>query len=114
MTYQLDIFGNEHKVLQKPTNKAKRNWENAFQRWSDRKGFDAPTETYGKCGYGAMCGYCEDNSYGRPCVRALNKMCREERITIDYDNRNFEEIWDGDYRPKPAPEIAPETQTPQE
>lgn len=35
------------------------------------------------------------NSYGRPCVRALNAMCREKRITIDYEKRNYEEVWDG-------------------
>lgn len=34
-----------------------------------------------------------DNSYGRPCVRALNAMCREKNITIDYENYDFEEIW---------------------
>lgn len=38
---------------------------------------------------------CEDNSYGRPCVRALNKMCREKGLTIDYSNRDFEQIWLG-------------------
>ena len=42
-----------------------------------------------------MCDYCEDNSYGRPCVRALNEMCREKGIAIDYDNRNYEDIWNG-------------------
>ena len=28
-------------------------------------------------------------------VRALNKMCREKRIKIDYSKRNFEDIWNG-------------------
>ena len=42
----------------------------------------------------AQCDYCDDNSYGRPCVRALNAMCRDKGIHINYNERNFEEIWD--------------------
>ena len=72
----------------------KRNWENAFQRWSDKQQQDELTE-YGACGYGAMCDYCEDVSYGRPCVRALNQMCKETGIVINYYVRDFEEIWRG-------------------
>lgn len=90
---QLDIFGNEIEVKPKPIDKEKRNWENAFQRWSNDIGFNDGTTHYGKCGYGSMCDYCEDNTYGRPCVRALNEMCREKQITIDYSKRNFEDIW---------------------
>lgn len=76
-----------------PTDKKKRNWENAFQKWSDDKHINDDTSHYGKCGYGSMCDYCTDNDYGRPCVRALNAMCRDKKIAIDYSNRNFEEIW---------------------
>ena len=70
--------------------KAKSNWENAFQRWSNKESQDGATH-WGCCGHGQICDYCEDNSKGRPCVRALNTMCREKRLTIDYTNRNFEE-----------------------
>lgn len=77
-----------------PKNNEKRRWEDAFQRWSDKHGMDSNnTTSYGCCGYGSMCDWCEDNSYGRPCVRALNAMCREKNITIDYSNRNFADIW---------------------
>lgn len=96
MTEQFDIFGNVVKPFRKPTNKEKRNWENAFQRWSDKVSQDG-TNPMGICGYGVMCDYCEDNTYGRPCVRALNEMCREKHITIDYKNKNFEDIWDGEF-----------------
>jgi hypothetical protein len=51
------------------------------------------TTAFGKCGYGCICDYCEDNSYGRPCVRALNALCRDKHITIDYQDRNFEEVF---------------------
>ena len=78
----------------KQCDKQKRNWENGFQRWSDKEAQDGTTPN-GKCGYGSMCDYCEDNSYGRPCVRALNEMCRYRRITIDYGKRNYEDVWDG-------------------
>lgn len=73
--------------------KKKRKWENAFQKWSDRQAWGDGTESYGACGYGSMCDYCKDNTYGRPCVRALNEMCRDKGIRIDYDNYEFEEIW---------------------
>lgn len=74
--------------------KAKRNWESGFQKWSDNQASDEETPL-GCCGYGSMCGWCEDSSYGRPCVRALNAMCREKRIAIDYSKRNYEDIWNG-------------------
>ena len=75
--------------------KRKRRWENAFQKWSDEQGLDGAM-SYGCCGYGSMCEWCKDNDYGRPCVRALNAMCREKGMTIDYDNMDFESIW-GNY-----------------
>ena len=75
----------------------KRNWENGFQRWSNKQGQDGTT-SYGVCGYGSMCDYCEDNTHGRPCVRALNEMCRDKYIIIDYTDRNFEDIWNGEFK----------------
>lgn len=75
----------------------KRNWENAFQKWSDENGVecDDNTTSYGCCGYGSMCDYCEDPSYGRPCVRSLNAMLRETGKRIDYSRRDFESVWEG-------------------
>ena len=96
MTEQLDIFGNAVKPTYKPINKEKRNWENAFQRWSNKES-KFGTTSLGVCGYGSMCDYCEDNTYGRPCVRALNEMCRVKNIKIDYSKRNFEDVWDGEF-----------------
>lgn len=79
------------------TDLVKRRWENAFQKWSNYMAYgEGSTNGYGCCGYGAMCDWCEDNSYGRPCVRALNKMCREKNIQIDYSDRDFEKIWYGE------------------
>ena len=72
----------------------KRRWENAFQKWSDQHGMQEDcTESWGSCGYGSMCDWCEDNSYGRPCVRALNAMCREKGISLNYDEKDFEKVW---------------------
>ena len=74
--------------------KKKRKWENAFQKWSDNHGLESDnTEDWGCCGYGSMCDWCKDNSYGRPCVRALNAMCREKQIRIDYDDCDFGKVW---------------------
>jgi len=82
------------KLFQEYANK-KRNWENAFQKWSNEHGMQEDCiESWGACGYGSMCDWCDDNSYGRPCVRALNAMCREKHINIDYSDRDFAKIWD--------------------
>lgn len=93
MMEQINLFGNDVDPTPKPTNKEKRNWESAFQKWSNKQALDG-TKHYGVCGCGSMCDYCEDNTFGRPCVRALNEMCREKRTTIDYTIRDFEKIWD--------------------
>ena len=77
--------------------KKKRNWENGFQIWSNKQSSQSDGNSFGCCGWGSMCDYCEDNSYSRPCVRALNEMCREKGIAIDYDNRNYEDIWSGNF-----------------
>ena len=70
----------------------KRRWENGFQKWSDKVSQDGLT-SLGKCGYSFICDYCNGNLFGRPCVRALNTMCKERKITIDYTKNNYEEIW---------------------
>lgn len=72
----------------------KRRWENAFQKWSDKHGMNSNgADSCGCCGYGSMCDWCDDNTYGRPCVRALNAMSRENGRKIDYSKRDFETIW---------------------
>jgi hypothetical protein len=78
--------------LKKKKRSAKRKWENAFQKWSNENGNEL-VMSYGCCGYGSMCDWCEDNSYGRPCVRALNAMCREKGVTIDYTDFDFTKVW---------------------
>lgn len=72
--------------------KKKRNWENAFQRWSNKE-FEDGSSPEGCCGYGAICDWCEDNSYGRPCIRAFNAMCREKKIVPDYTDYDFQKWW---------------------
>ena len=78
--------------------KIKRNWENAFQRWSNKESQDGTTPN-GKCGFSEICDYCDTYNFdhGRPCVRALNDMLRKTRKKIDYNNADFEKVWDGDF-----------------
>lgn len=92
MNDQIALFD----ILPKPKtdDKAKRAWERKFQNWSNEAFLDSDN-CYGSCGYGAICDYCTDNSYGRPCVRALNAMCRERRKTIDYEKTSFVDAWEG-------------------
>ena len=88
-----NLFGEPYTELpkkkRKPQDKERRAWEKAFQRWSNEESQDG-SNTLGICGWGRICDWCYDNSKGRPCVRALNAMCREKRIEIDYSDRNFE------------------------
>lgn len=100
MNEQIDIFGNAVKITPK-IDKEKRNWENRFQNWSNKQ-FHEGRYGYGACGYGSMCDYCEDNTYGRPCVRALNEMLRIANIKLDYKNITFEEVWNGEFERKTA------------
>lgn len=96
MAEQLSLLSEALKSdsLKKKKANAKRKWENAFQKWSDEHGLEPNnTTSYGCCGYGDMCDWCKDNSYGRPCVRALNAMCREKHINIDYTDFDFTKIW---------------------
>ena len=88
------IFGIEGIPMPDEKAKQKRKWEDAFQKWSDEQWSDDYTSV-GKCGYGSMCDYCVDNSYGRPCVRALNAMLRETGERVDYENASFEDVWEG-------------------
>ena len=98
MAEQLALFDVSDTKTQATINeKKKRNWENGFQRWSDNQSSSSDGKSLGCRNWGSMFDYCEDNSYGRPCVRALNEMCREKGIAIDYDNRNYEDIWSGNF-----------------
>lgn len=89
---QAKLFAEYGKKKRKWEDKKKRKWEDAFQKWSNSQ-WDDDYTPFGKCGYGSMCDWCKDNSYGRPCVRALNAMCREKQIQIDYNDFDFTKVW---------------------
>lgn len=92
---QLKMLEVNMRIAQKDDfKKRKRKWEDGFQKWSDGQVEDG-SSPLGKCGYGSMCDYCEDNTYGRPCVRALNKMLRETGERVDYEKASFEDVWKG-------------------
>lgn len=83
MDEQTALFAIE--PAQKKTDNVRRRWENGFQRWSNEKAYDGSTAE-GACGFGVICDYCEDNTYGRPCVRAWNGYGRRvgsEKIMLD-------------------------------
>ena len=94
MTEQTSLY--EVQPVPKKDNSKRCNWERAFQKWSDTQSEDG-TEAYGSCGWGAMCDYCDGDFNGKTCVRALNDMCRDNGITINYDNRDFEKVWCGEF-----------------
>lgn len=75
--------------------KLKRRWENGFQKWCNTMSQSKEDQPIGCCGCGAPCDYCTDNHIGRPCVRALNELCRTKRITIDYTKTSYEDAWWG-------------------
>lgn len=94
MADQMQLYDMSENQSSNNTGKAKRKWENGFQRWSDRNSADGGS-SFGCCGFGSMCDYCEDNTYGRPCVRSLNAMIREKHLKIDYEKTGYEEVWEG-------------------
>jgi hypothetical protein len=95
-----NLFGETYEDAPKKERKIipnKNAWENAFQKWSNDIFMESNTH-YGACGFGYICNYCEDNSYGRPCVRALNAMCRDLFLPLDYTNKSdeyFKKCFDG-------------------
>lgn len=97
MADQMQLYDTSEKQSSNNTGKVKRKWENGFQRWSNRQFADngSSGSPFGCCGFGSMCDYCEDNTYGRPCVRSLNAMIREKRLKIDYEKTGYEEVWEG-------------------
>ena len=88
--FSVDVYAEARKLTE--DKKRKRNWENHFQKWSDKQSEDGHTPE-GCCGTGTLCDYCEDNSYGRPCVRAFNAVCRDKRAVADYTDYDFEKWW---------------------
>ena len=89
----LNLFGEE--VDERKQDKKRKTWNRHFQKWSDEKSQDGTTP-YGKCGYGAICDWCKDNSYGRPCVRALKEWMKETGRKVDYDKDDFEAVFMGE------------------
>ncbi len=73
-------------------NKEKTAFERRFQKWCDKESEDETT-SYGMCGFGEICDWCKDNSYGRPCVRALNAMLREKGRVLDYSRTDYDNIF---------------------
>ena len=95
-----NLFGDEYEEAPKKKRTPiphKESWEKAFQKWSNDIFMESNTH-YGACGFGYICSYCDDNSYGKPCVRALNAMCRELFLPLDYTNKSdeyFKKCFDG-------------------
>ena len=68
--------------------KRRRNFNDRFQRWCNSNG---------KCGKGSVCTYCDDKTKCQPCVSALNRLCKENHISLDYSRRDFAEVWGGTF-----------------
>ena len=82
--------------IPKDTAKGQRlKWERAFQKWSNESSQEGHIP-YGCCGYGFMCDFCGDNSYGWPCARTLNKMKGIKINYEDFSEEYFERVWNGE------------------
>ena len=95
----VESFNKDLEALGKYIDRQKRKWEDAFQRWSNKNGIESDnTTSHGCCNCGSMCDWCVDNSYGRPCVRALNAMLREKGLCVNHENmaeEYFIDVWNG-------------------
>lgn len=86
---QMSLLGDIPKDEQAKTKRRiKEKWQRAFQAYSDKMA-QVSTTASGKCGYMNFCDYCEDNSYGRPCVRAFGEWACENNIEVDYTDFDF-------------------------
>ena len=92
MLEQVEFYAEQ--TVTHEANIKKARWQAGFQKWSDAKSQDERTEQ-GKCGWGVICDYCSDCSYGKPCVRALNAMLRDKGGHIDYERADYGDIWGG-------------------
>ena len=88
----INLFGED--VPERKRDAKREAWNRRFQKWSDESRLDETTSA-GVCGFGYICGWCKDNTYGRPCVRALNAMLWEKHVKIDYDTVDFEDVFYG-------------------
>ena len=82
----------ELKQKKKVLDKERVNFNIKFQEWSNKQFYDEGTPL-GKCGYGHICDYCEDNSYGNPCSRALAKCAKDQGVDFDYTREDYETIF---------------------
>ena len=97
MSEIINLFGEPYdSPPRKKPDKIKRNWQDRFQRWSNKESQNELTSR-GKCGYGVMCDYCDNNTYGNPCVRALIEMLKDKSLNIDYSIATFDDVWYGRY-----------------
>ena len=91
---QYSLFPDCEEPSKPKVNKERRKWERGFQKWSDKHQQEDITTPFGECGYGSMCDYCDGNlCTGNPCVRALNKMLREENKSVNYAEDTYEDVW---------------------
>lgn len=97
MADQMQLYDASENQPHIDADRIKRKWENGFQKWSNEQFAANEYSPFGCCGFGSMCDYCEDNTYGRPCVRALNNMLREKHLKIDYETADYEKVWGGEF-----------------
>ena len=83
----------ELKQKKKVLDKERVNFNIKFQNWSNKHFFENEGSPLGKCGCGFICDYCEDNSYGNPCARALAKCAKDQGVDFDYTREDYETIF---------------------
>ena len=70
-------------------------WRKGMQEYCDEASVTDRAARTGwcVCGYMTFCDYCKAgprNSYSRACVNALEDMCAERNISIDYGRTDYE------------------------
>lgn len=91
----INLFGEEYDqiaIKQIKRDKAREKWNRGFQKWSDKM-VQIEAIPDGKCGCGYICDYCDDNSKGRPCVRAVNNMLIAQQRHLNYESLSYEEVF---------------------
>mgnify|MGYP006981641193 CR=1 FL=1 len=67
-------------------------WRNGMQAYCDRQQINGRADKDGwcACGYMNMCYYCNGADITKACVDAIEEMCYEKKISIEYSRTDYE------------------------
>lgn len=67
-------------------------WRKGMQAYCDRQQINGRADKDGwcACGYMGICYYCNGSDMAKACVDAIEEMCYERGISIDFSRTDYE------------------------